>query len=154
MCHQSVGLIAQEIEATGIPTIGLTSARTITERLSQPRAVFLDVPLGHTAGPADDRDMQRHIVCRALELGSEMMVPGTIADLDLRWRHDDWKSNPLSWNRRREDAGPDRAGSGSGSGTVDSRTPRRDVPQYQTDDDRRAAEAVDPDEQCLTCIGL
>ena len=120
--------------------------------------MFLDVPLGHTSGPPDDRDMQRHIVCRALELATEMMVPATIEDLDLRWRHDDWKSNPLSWNRKREDAGPDRATSGGASGvpskTVDNRTPRLDVPQYQTDDDRRAAAAVDPDEQCLTCIGL
>lgn len=102
--------------------------------------------------------MQRHIVCRALELATEMMVPATIEDLDLRWRHDDWKSNPLSWNRKREDAGPDRTSSGAASDrsskTVDTRTPRLGEPQYQTDADRVAAEAVDPDEQCLTCIGL
>jgi hypothetical protein len=131
----------------------LTSARTITERVRQPRAVFLDVPLGHTSGPPGDREMQRHVVCRALELATEMMVPPTIENLDLRWHHDDWKSKPLSWNRTREDAGP-AAESGASSKTLDTRTPRTDEPQYQTDEDRRAAVAVDPDQQCLTCIGL
>lgn len=154
MCHQSVGLVAHEIEAIGIPTVGLTSARTITARVLQPRAVFLDVPLGHTSGPPDDREMQRHIVCRALELATEMKVPGTIVDLDLRWRHDDWKSNPLSWNRAREDEGPSRSTADAPRRTVDTRTPRVEEPQYQHDEDRLAAEAVDPDEQCRTCIGL
>ena len=104
--------------------------------------------------------MQRHIVCRALELGAEMMVPATIVDLDLRWRHDEWKSRPLSWNRAREDAGSAAPTKTSSTSTpraaepADTRTPRLDVPQYQTDDDRRAAEAVDHEQQCLTCIGL
>jgi hypothetical protein len=100
--------------------------------------------------------MQRYIVCSALELGAEMMVPATIVDLDLRWRHDEWKLRPLSWNRAREDAGPatPTPSTARAAAPADTRTPRLDVPQYQTDDDRRAAEAVDHEQQCLTCIGL
>lgn len=155
MCHQSVGLIARALEAEGFPTIGLTSARTITARVNPPRSVFLDVPLGHTSGPPSDPDRQRYIVRRALELGAAMSEPGTIADLELRWHHDDWKSAPLAWSRRSDGrrAGVSAAAPAASSPT-DTRTPRRDVPQYQTDDDRAAAGATSWEEHCRTCIGL
>jgi hypothetical protein len=114
--------------------------------------VFLDAPLGHTSGPPDDAAMQRHIVRRALELGVEMTTPGTIDELDLRWHHDDWKSAPLSWSRRGDAGrGTDR---GAPAKSGDSRTERSSTPQYQSDADRLAAEALDCDEQCRTCLGL
>jgi len=152
VCHQSVGLIARHLEAAGIPTIGLTSARSITAAANPPRSVFVDAPLGHTAGPPDQPETQLHIVRSALELGAAMTTPGTIDELDLRWWHDDWKSAPLSWSRRRDGAsGP---GGAAREPAGDSRTARSPAPQYQSDDDRLAAEAVDWDEQCRTCLGL
>ncbi|HCG69701.1 MAG TPA: glycine reductase, partial [Gammaproteobacteria bacterium] len=51
---QSVGLIARALEAAGIATICLSSARSITESVGAPRAVYLDYPLGQTAGRANN----------------------------------------------------------------------------------------------------
>ena len=45
-----MGLIARAIEAEGIPTLSVTSARDITRAVWPPRAAYLDYPLGHTSG--------------------------------------------------------------------------------------------------------
>lgn len=77
-----------------------------------------------------------------------MTEPGLIVDLPYRYIDDGWKSNPLSWSRRRQSSGT------SATPTGDTRTHRSAKPQYQNDDDRTAAQAVDRDEQCLVCLGL
>lgn len=59
--------------------------------------------------------------------------PGRIVDLDLRWHDDDWKTAPLSWSRRQEDAGK------SGSDAGDTRTGRSEEPQWQSPADQAAA---------------
>ena len=148
MCHQSVGLIARHIEASGIPTIGFSSARTITAAANPPRSVFVDLPLGHTTGLPGDAAGQRRLLGEGLTAAVALTEPGSFVDLPYRYVDDDWKANPLGWSRKRQEAGA--ASSRSG----DSRTGRSDEPLYQSDDDRTAAEAVDWDEQCLTCIGL
>jgi len=61
-----VGLIAREIESQGIPTLSLTSALSITQSVNPPRAVFLDFPLGHTAGRPHDEKIQDAIIEAAL----------------------------------------------------------------------------------------
>jgi hypothetical protein len=132
-------MIAGQVEHAGFPTNGLTSARTITARVNPPRSVFLDAPLGHTSGPPEAPEIQRSIVEQALDLAVSMTRPGTITDLDLRWHTDDWKSTPLGWSRRNED-GERPPGSGSDSSRGDSRTARSDVPRYQFEADRLAAE--------------
>jgi len=152
VCHQSVGLIARRLEAAGIPTIGLTSARTITTRVNPPRSVFVDAPLGHTSGPPGDPEMQLHIVRSALEAGVAMTEAGTIFDLDLRWHHDRWRSEPLSWRRSRDADG--QVESVDGRPPRDTRTPRDPTPLYQSDADRAAAESLDPEVQRRTCLGV
>lgn len=143
-----MGLISRHVEATGIPTVGLTSARSITARANPPRAVFADLPLGHTSGAPDDPAGQRQLVLGALEAAMAMDEPGTIAELDVRWADDDWKAEPLSWRRRRRSEG------GTGGGGGDTRRPRHPDPQYQEPHDRALAEARSHDEQCRVCIGL
>ena len=54
MCHQTVGLIARQAEAAGIPTLSLSCARDITAAVNPPRATYLDWPLGHTSGRPHD----------------------------------------------------------------------------------------------------
>jgi len=66
VCHQTVGLIARQLEAAGIATVSLTSARDITASANPPRAVFVDFPLGHTAGGVGQRELNRAIVSAAL----------------------------------------------------------------------------------------
>ncbi len=148
MCHQSVGLIARTIEQAGIPTVSFTSARTITERVKPPRSVFIDLPLGHTAGAPHDPVGQRQLLTDGLVAGFAMTEPGSIADLPFRWIDDDWKAAPLSWSRAAQDDGT------SGSSAGDTRTARSAEPVYHNDDDRVAAEAVDWAQQCQVCLGL
>src|SRR3546814_6957411 len=50
VCHQTMALVARHLEAAGLPTLCIVSARDIVEAVDPPRAVFVDYPLGHTAG--------------------------------------------------------------------------------------------------------
>ncbi|MCZ6710328.1 MAG: selenoprotein B, partial [Gammaproteobacteria bacterium] len=89
MCHQSVGLIAREIEARGIPTICMSSAYSITASVNPPRAAYLDFPLGHTAGKPNDKPLQRKIMIDTLSALDSIQVPGTIRELGYEWSDDD-----------------------------------------------------------------
>ncbi|MCY3580181.1 MAG: hypothetical protein OXH33_06490 [bacterium] len=130
MCHQSVGLVARAIESKGVPTLSMTSARSITASVNPPRAAFTDFPLGHTCGPPDNPVLQRSILRQALALFETRSEPGLV-DLDYRW-HQPWKEEA----RRLQD----------------HRTPRYDTPQYQNQDDRKAAEAsYGPETACGVC---
>ena len=122
-----MGLIAREVEARGIPSVSLSSALSITRSAGAPRAVFLDFPLGRTAGRAFDKAMQRDIVRQALDLLRDATVPGTVIDLDYRWASDDaWKDGVMRG---------------------DSRMERFDTPQYQC-----AQDAALADPECPTCV--
>jgi len=118
VCHQSVGLIARAIEASGIVTTSITSAWTITASANPPRAVYTDFPLGHTAGPPHDSVTQLAIARSALAAVAAMDGPGTITALPHEW--------PEPWRETAREL-------------VDHRTPRLDTPQYQTDADRDVA---------------
>lgn len=144
MCHQTVCLIARQLEAAGISTVTLTSARDITEAGNPPRAVFVDFPLGHTAGRVGEPALNRAIVSAALDtLSSD--EPGSIIDLPHHWAEtDDWKDDVM-----RVDV------SSSGEKTTeDDRVTRHDTPQYQTEADAEAAAATHRDQPCLVCRGI
>ena len=89
MCHQSVGLIAREVEAAGIPTLCMTSAYDITQAVNPPRAVFVNYPLGHQTGKPDDPENQRAIVRDALSAFETISKPGTIVELPYVWDPND-----------------------------------------------------------------
>jgi D-proline reductase (dithiol) PrdB len=126
------------VEARGIATISMSSARSITAAVNPPRAVFLDFPLGHTAGRAHDQAGQRRIMIDTLSALDSIQAPGTIRDLPYRWLDsDDWKDTVMR---------PDASGEHS-----DSRTERDDSPQYQMEADRTA---VQNEGQCPGCFFL
>lgn len=91
---------------------------------------------------------QRRLLTEGLSAAIDLSVPGGIVDLPYRYVDDDWKAMPLSWSRKRQDRGS------TGSSSGDSRTGRTKEPVYQNDADRAAAEDVDWDEQCLSCLGI
>jgi hypothetical protein len=108
---------------------------SITKSANPPRSVFVDAPLGHTAGPPNDSDMQTQILTEALSAAVGMQEPG-IVNLDYRWHNDEWRTDALSWSRKRERAGA------TGTSSGDSREGRSDSPKYQTEADRAAAQAT------------
>lgn len=112
----------------------LSSARSITLSVRPPRAVFIDYPLGHTAGPPDQPGIQRVIVGAALDALTAVEHPGTLIDLGLTWPAGD------EWKRATDED--------------DARKPRSSEPQYQFEQDRVAAEALHAAGRCSACIGL
>jgi hypothetical protein len=111
VCHQSVGLIAREVEAAGIPTLCMTSAYDITQAVNPPRAVFLNYPLGHQTGKPDDPANQRAIVLAALNAFETISKAGTIVELlyvwdpnDRRWEETDYTPGFLPPRPKKADA--------------------------------------------------
>lgn len=68
MCNQSVGLISSVIEKTGIPTVGLSLLREVTERVRPPRSLFVPFALGYPLGRPREPLLQRQILRSALHL--------------------------------------------------------------------------------------
>lgn len=113
----------------------MSSALSITQSVNPPRAVFLDFPLGHTAGKAHDKALQRKIMIDTLSALDSIQSPGTIRTLPYRWAaDDDWKDRVMR---------PDESGSHN-----DNRTARDATPQYQLPADR---EAVTAEDRCPGC---
>jgi hypothetical protein len=124
VCHQTVCLIAQELEKSGTPTLILGAALDIMQAGKPPRGVFLDYPLGHSSGRPDDPADQYAIVRAAVAAFETIREPGTILHLPNRWdASETWKQS---------------AGASGG----DSRQPRDTSPQYQFAADRQAAESA------------
>ncbi len=124
-----MGLIARHAEAAGIPTLCMGSALDILQAVHPPRAAFLDYLLGHTTGKPFEPKLQRAILLEALGAFSSFQEPGQIKHLRFRWAEDDsWKDSVMN--------------------DGDTRTPRRDTPQYQTEEDRVLAEQSQPN-ACL-----
>ncbi len=114
---------------------------------------MLDVPLGHTAGPANDAATQRSILIETLQSAIAMTTPSQVT-LDYRWIDDDWKAEPLSWSRQRQSATSEGIDNTSLSGGGDTRTPRSDRPAYKSQADEEAALSRPFTDQCLVCVGL
>ncbi|MDA0983405.1 MAG: hypothetical protein O3A06_10320 [Proteobacteria bacterium] len=122
MCHQTVCLVARHLEANGIPTLCLGSALDILEAGRAPRAVFVDYPLGHSAGRPFDTADQLGIVRAALGVLETARAPGRIVTLPNRWAADEaWK---LEASRTQG---------------ADTRQARDETPQFQFAADREAA---------------
>ena len=122
MCHQTVSLVARHLEASGIPTMCIGSAIDILEAGRPPRAVFVDYPLGHTAGKAFDEADQDGIVLAALRGLETFTSPGQLETLPNRWDADG------AWQQ---------AAASSDGG--DTRQARDETPQFQSAGDRDAA---------------
>jgi hypothetical protein len=134
-----VGLIAREIERRGIPTLSMSSAWSITRAVNPPRAAYLDFPLGHTAGKPHDAQLNLAILRAALQVFAIATRPGEIVSLPFEWADDDaWKDGVMRPRR-------------GASGASDSRVERYDTPQYQTQEDRDAADAAG---ECPSCVWL
>ncbi|MCC6641151.1 MAG: hypothetical protein IT386_08315 [Deltaproteobacteria bacterium] len=73
------------IEASGIPTVCMTSAWDITAAVRPPRSLYVHHPLGHQTGAAGDLAGQKAIVRAALE-AAPALARGEIRALPFRWK--------------------------------------------------------------------
>ena len=87
-----MGLVARHLEANGIPTVIIGSARDIVEHCGVPRFVFSDFPLGNPCGHPWQQDMQSEIVGLALRLLATAGGPRTTVRSPFEWKPDpDWR---------------------------------------------------------------
>lgn len=89
----SVSLTARYLEANGIPTVVMGSARDIVEQAGVARLVFTDFPLGNPCGAPYDAAMQRAIVGMGLDLLESARYPRTTLQSPFQWKDDDWRRN-------------------------------------------------------------
>jgi D-proline reductase (dithiol) PrdB len=81
-----VGLVQRAIEAAGIPTVGISILKEVTEQVRPPRSVFLRYPFGHPLGEAFNVAQQRTILQDALRALETIVEPGTILEPGYPWR--------------------------------------------------------------------
>lgn len=93
VCHQTISLTARHLEANGIPTVVIGSARDIVEQVAVPRFVFTDFPLGNPCGAPYDTVMQTAIGGMALDLLEKAWQPQTTVQTPYHWPTDDWRAN-------------------------------------------------------------
>ena len=106
--------------------------------------MFLDYPLGRTAGRAGQAELNRTIMIETLAAFETIDGPGTIVDLPHRWSDsDDWKDGVM------RPSGP-----GRGEDWVDDRVERHADPQYQEAADEREAAVTHSGRECLVCAGI
>jgi len=85
VCHQSMSLLARELEASGIATLILGAAKDIVEHVGVPRLLFSDLPLGHAAGLPHDRASQDFTLELGLRVLEAAPAARTTVQSPLRW---------------------------------------------------------------------
>ena len=87
-----MSLVARDLEANGIATVVVGSARDIVEQCGVPRFLFSDFPLGNPCGRPYDAGMQASIVGYALDLLESATLPRSTVQTPFRFSDDDgWK---------------------------------------------------------------
>lgn len=78
-CHRSIGNLAREIEARGVPTLILSASPAATESVRPPRAMTFDgSAIGRIVGRAGERETHRKVLRAALEMFTHDVPPGRV----------------------------------------------------------------------------
>ena len=94
-----MGLLAREVEAAGVTTVGLALLREVAVAAHAPRLLFVHWPFGHALGEPGRVEQQRTVLRDMLSLARRAPRPGLVVDLPYRWRREsyppitDWTSD-------------------------------------------------------------
>ena len=80
MCHQTVGLIAGELERRGIATTSVTMLREVTRKVRTPRALAVPYALGYPLGKPGDPALQTRILRAAFALLERPGAPPVLVE--------------------------------------------------------------------------
>jgi len=80
-----VSLVARHLEANGIPTVVIATARDIVEQAAVPRLLFVDFPLGAPCGEPFDMSQQSAVLEMAFQLLESATAPRTTREAGLAW---------------------------------------------------------------------
>jgi hypothetical protein len=94
ICHQTISLVARQLEAAGIPTVIMGCAKDIVEHAGVPRFLFSDFPLGNAAGKPHDGASQAATLDLALRLLVSAPAARTTVQSPQLWSGDPaWKQD-------------------------------------------------------------
>jgi D-proline reductase (dithiol) PrdB len=93
VCHQSAALVARHLEANGVPSVVVGSARDIIEEIGVARFLFVDFPLGYPTGRPGDVESQRRVCAEALDLLEGAWAGQTTVVASVEWGEDRWRTN-------------------------------------------------------------
>ena len=105
-----MGLLAREIEASGVTTVALALVRELAVAVKAPRMLFLHWPFGHALGEPGKRDQQRTILHDAFSLACIAPRPGLVVDLPYQWKRniyapvDEWTTESETLREAMEEA--------------------------------------------------
>jgi len=78
-CHRSIGNLAREIEARGVPTLIISASPAATASVRPPRAMtWGGASIGRIVGRAGEREEHAKVVRAALEMFTHDMPPGRV----------------------------------------------------------------------------
>lgn len=84
-CHRSIGNMAREIEARGIPTLIISASPAATESVRSPRAMTFDgCEIGRVVGRAGDRESHKQVLRAALQMFTHDTPPGRVVTKNVR----------------------------------------------------------------------
>ena len=93
-----MGLLAREIEARGVTTVGLALVKEVAVAAHAPRFLYLHWPFGHALGEPGNVAQQRTVLHAMLSMAVSAPRPGLVIELPYRWRREtypavgDWKT--------------------------------------------------------------
>lgn len=100
VCHQTMSLVARQLEAGGIATLLMAAAKDIVEHVGVPRLLFSDVPLGNAAGLPHDSASQDFTLELALRVLEAAPCARTTVQSAMRWPGPDgWRDDYLNPTR-------------------------------------------------------
>ncbi len=85
-----MGLLAREVEAAGVTTVGLALVREVAVAAHAPRLLYLHWPFGHALGEPGRAAQQRTVLRDMLSLARRAPRPGLVVELPYRWRRESY----------------------------------------------------------------
>ena len=83
-----MGLLARQVEAAGVRTVGLALGREVAVAAQAPRLLYLRWPFGHALGEPGRVEQQRTVLRDMLSLARRAPRPGLVVELPYRWRRE------------------------------------------------------------------
>ncbi len=68
MCNQTVGLVAAELERSGISTVSIQLLKEVAERVRPPRALLVPFPHGYPLGAPEEPALQHRVLEAAFRM--------------------------------------------------------------------------------------
>lgn len=66
LCHQTLGIVAREVEKHGIPTMMVSVDRTVSDKIRPPRVAYYNGEFGSVAGKPNWKQFQHRVLDEAI----------------------------------------------------------------------------------------